>query len=94
MSKEKAIIDHGGIVRYYLAVGEVSGAVLGTDKNPSFDSMKLYYNPNGYVHIEQTDPNRYNDTLYTRELLCVRMKEIRELLKAEYMISLNEAVSE
>lgn len=94
MSQEKAIIDHGGIVRYYLAVGEVSGAVLGTDKNPSFDSMNLYYNPNGYVHIEQTDPNRYNDTLYTRELLRVRMKEIRELLKAEYMISLSEAVSE
>ena len=85
----KAIVDHGGVLRYYLSTGEISGAILGSEKNPDFDSMQLYYNPYGYVHIGQTDPNRYNDITYSKELLRVRMKEIVRLLQKDYNLFLN-----
>lgn len=90
ISRGKAIIDHGGVLEYYLSIGAISGVSLGDDINPSFTSMDLYYNPYGYVHIGQMDPNRYNDTFYKKELLELRMQEIRNLLRTEYDVNLEE----
>ena len=90
LEQGNAIIDHGGVLRYYLSIGKISGVVLGKDSNPNFDSMSLYYNPYGYVHIGQTDPNRYNDSFYSKKLLQVRMNEIKKLLNENYNIELND----
>lgn len=84
ISDGKAIIDHGGILQYYLSMGEISGVYLGEDVNPSFSSMDLYYNPYGYVHIGQMDPNRYNDIFYRKSLLETRLKEVKRLIREDY----------
>lgn len=84
LQKKQAIIDHGGILRYYISKGTVCAAFLGKDINPSLSSMDMFYNPYGYVHIGQTDPNRYNDKLYSAKLLEVRMNKVVDLLKNEY----------
>lgn len=83
----KAIIDHGGVMRYFIEIGEIKGASLGIDKNPNFDSMNLFYHPGGYVHIGQMDPSRYNDIFYTKALLAKRTELIAQILKDEYLIT-------
>lgn len=88
INQGNAIIDHGGVLRYYLYSKEISGVILGRDINPNFDSMSLYYNPYGYVHIGQTDPNRYNDSVYSKDLLRIRMQEICKILQKDYHLDL------
>lgn len=90
ISGGKAIIDHGGVLKYHLSIGAISSVSLGEDINPSFSSMDLYFNPYGYVHIGQMDPNRYDDIFYKKALLEARLQKIRNLLRTEYSVNFEE----
>ena len=77
--------DIGTFFRYDLDKKIIKGCSLGEEINPSFDSLKLKYRKEGFVHIEQFDPERFNDIFYKKDLL----KE-RENILDEIIISLLE----
>ena len=53
---------------------------MGEEINPSFDSLKLKYRKEGFVHIEQFDPERFNDIFYKKDLLTERENILDEII--------------
>lgn len=81
---EKCLIDIGTFLRMYWDMGKVKGICLGELNNPSFKTLDLLYQPDGFVHIEQYDPERFDDQFYEKTLMDKRTKLIEKILKAEY----------
>ena len=82
----ECLIGIGTFLRYYSERGKFSGCSLGYMGNPDFSKMEFCYHPEGFVHIEQYDPERYFGNLYNFDLFTERTKMIDEILKREYSI--------
>lgn len=74
--------DIGTFFRYDLDKELIKGYSLGEEINPSFDSLKLKYRKEGFVHIEQFDPERFNDIFYRKDLLVERENILDEIIKS------------
>lgn len=72
--------DIGTFFRYDLDKNTIKGNSLGEEINPSFDSLKLKYRKEGFVHIEQFDPERFNDIFYKKNLLKERENILDEII--------------
>lgn len=75
------LIDIGSFAKYYCDKGNIKIYSLGTEANPDFASMKLKYKDEGFVHIEQYDPERFDDNFYSSELMQIRTMELDDVLK-------------
>lgn len=77
---EYIFFDIGTFFRYDLDKKYIKGFSLGEEINPSFDSLKLKYRKEGFVHIEQFDPERFNDIFYKKDLLTERENILDEIM--------------
>lgn len=80
-SDYEIILDIGTFLRYEYEKNKNIGICLGEKGNPNFDTIEMCYQPEGYVHIEQYDPERFNDILYSKDLLEQRTIAISKLLE-------------
>ena len=78
------LIDIGTFFRMYWDEGKICGKCLGTLGNPSFTSMDFFYHREGFVHIEQYDPERFDDRFYKTDTLKERTALVEEVLQREY----------
>lgn len=74
------LIDIGTFAKYYIDQKQISFYSLGEMSNPDFNSMDLKYDPFGFVHIEQYDPERFDNVFYKSDLLTKRTDELKALL--------------
>lgn len=80
------LIDIGTFFRMNWDQGILRGICLGALDNPSFSQMDFFYHKQGFVHIEQYDPERFNNQFYNRQALVERTKLIEDILLKEYGI--------
>lgn len=80
------LIDIGTFFRMSWDQGTLRGISLGVLDNPNFSSINFYYHKEGFVHIEQYDPERFNDQFYRRQKLIERTELIEDILQREYGI--------
>ena len=78
------LIDIGTFFRMNWDQGSIRGICPGTLDNPSFSQMDFIYHKEGFVHIEQYDPERFNDQLYARSTFSARTERIKDVLRKEY----------
>lgn len=78
---EKILLDIGTFLRYKLDKQDLKALIFGEKSNPSFDSLELIYQPEGYVHIEQYDPERFNGSLYSESLMEYRTQLVQAELE-------------
>ncbi|WP_236993908.1 hypothetical protein [Methanomassiliicoccus luminyensis] len=81
---DEYMVDIGGLIKYQIDTGNVNGVSVGSESNPDFNSMNLNKRSDEYVHIEQFDPSRYNDRLYSKGLLDTRANQIKDYMKRNY----------
>ena len=74
------LLDIGTFAKYYVDKDLIRFFSLGNVPNPDFKTMELDYNSYGYVHIEQYDPERFNDLFYKSSLLELRSRKIKEII--------------
>jgi len=65
----------------YWDEGLITGHCLGEMGNPDFASLELTCHPEGFVHIEQYDPERFDDHFYAKELMQKRTEQIEQILQ-------------
>lgn len=82
--RKDCLIDIGTFFRMKWDQGMLRGVCLGTLDNPSFSSMDFIYHKEGFVHIEQYDPERFNNQFYSQQTFVARTKLIEDILYKEY----------
>ena len=87
------LMDIGTFLKYYLDKKLFKGFSLGVLSNPNFNRIEFDYNGYGFVHIEQFDPDRFNNTIYKEDLLVERDKMVSDILSREYNIQLKDKSS-
>ena len=80
-SEIDCLIDIGTFLRMYWDEGLITGHCLGEMGNPDFASLELTCHPAGFVHIEQYDPERFDDRFYAKELMQKRTEQIEQILQ-------------
>ena len=83
-ARKDCLIDIGTFFRMQWDLGTISGVCLGALENPSFSSFDFFYHKQGFVHIEQYDPERFNNQFYAKQMLIERTNLIENILRKEY----------
>ena len=73
------LIDIGTFARYFSEKGCIKFFCLGKQSNPNFDSMEIKDYYQGFIHIEQFDPERFDDKFYSSEFLKLRVDIVRNI---------------
>ena len=73
------LIDIGTFAKYFYDRGNVNFFCLGKQSNPNFDSMDIRDYHQGFIHIEQFDPERFDDKFYSSELLKLRANILNDI---------------
>lgn len=73
------LIDIGTFAKYFSEKGDINFFCLGKQSNPNFDSLDIKDYHQGFIHIEQFDPERFDDKFYSSELLKLRADIINDI---------------
>lgn len=75
------LVDIGTFARFYADAGDLKVVYLGYEHNPGLHSLEPSFADAGYIHLEQYDPERFNESLYSAELMEFRARTVAMLME-------------
>lgn len=85
-SNLNCLIDIGCIFLYLIDKYSLSATEIGVETNPSMSSLKFKLRTEGYIHVEQYDPQRFDGSLYENDLFELRTKMLETIESKDFSI--------